>query len=116
MNDPVRFRIVWLAFCDLDCGWREVNFQDRDHAVRAGKEHAKRCTASPDEYAFRVQGVRVRYTLEGPGEVVTLGDGQYEPHPWEPHPTRRSKGQSCGVCGIYRYLHDDIYGFTTVRA
>lgn len=101
-----RGRLRWRVFCEV-CEWRRDLCESRDHAVRFGNSHAQRCTDEDGQYRFRVQGIHVG--SRQPNRRVQVGRKSFPPHLWEAHPTSRDKSQPCGRCGIYRYLHDEIY-------
>jgi hypothetical protein len=101
--------LIWIVFCER-CDWARDMAPSREDAVRFGRWHVNQRHKSDDEWSFRVQGIRTGLTHRG-DRAYTVSGVSYEPHAWEPHPTSRNRGLPCGLCGVFRYLHDEIYGF-----
>lgn len=105
----------WRVFCEAEgCDWIRHRCESRQQAARLGRSHAKSCRHVADEWRFRVQGIRVQ-DRPAAGRVK-IGNKSFPPHQWEPSPTSRNASLPCGVCRIYRYVHDDMYGVRTLRA
>lgn len=110
-DTPSPSRLRWQVLCEVDgCGWFLTNTPNREATIARGREHARRCHRSADEWAFRVQGIRVGAEPRSTHGLMMKGVW-YPSHEWEPKPTSRDRSMPCGRCGIYRHLHADMYGY-----
>lgn len=104
--------VLWRAFCEIEgCGWRVDRCVHREQAVSYAKRHAEKCKAGDGEWQVRVQGIRVG-ARPWPHDRRINGR-QHEPHVWQPHPKSRNRSLPCGVCGIFRYVHDAVYDYVS---
>lgn len=105
--------LVWRVLCEV-CDWKQDRCESRAAARSLGNAHVATRHHADDEWEFRVQGVRL-----GPAALRAAGatvDGKhYDAHLWVPKPTSRNKSLPCGICSIYRYVHDDIFGMAVAR-
>lgn len=106
----VRSHLVWRVFCE-GCDWKQSNLASRDEAISRGRYHVNTKHLGPMEWRFRVQGIR---TASRQSDSVSIAGVEFSPHAWEPNIRSRNKNLPCGVCRIYRYVHDDIYGYAEV--